>query len=164
MATGCLQKPRTPSVATSAQRYNPPMLATRSGTCRRRILAALSAVGGIALLPSAVWGEGAVRLLDCTVVRVCDTAGMCETGAGAVSFRMEPVQVGPDGTGRYELEYGDTKVAMNSLSDIGPFVWTAGAERNTLLASSETNFLWHRLSLDAVPAATVRFLACTIRQ
>jgi hypothetical protein len=105
-----------------------------------------------------------VRLLDCTVVRVCDAGGACEAGTGAVAFRMEPLQVGPDGSGRYELQYGERNVAMSSLSDSGPFVWTTGVERNTLLASSETHFLWHQLSLGAVPAATVRFLMCTISQ
>jgi hypothetical protein len=74
------------------------------------------------------------------------------------------VQVGEDGSGRYELQYVDTKTAMSSVSDIGPFVWTVGEERHALLASSETHFLWHRLTLDPAPAATVRFLTCTIRQ
>lgn len=127
------------------------------------MLAALSAFGCLAL-QHAGWGEGAVRLLDCRVVRVCDAAGNCEAATDAVAFRMEPVQVGQDGSGRYELQYGDTETAMNSGSEIGPFVWTVGEERHTLLASSETNFLWHRLTLDPLPAATVRFLTCAIRQ
>jgi hypothetical protein len=128
------------------------------------MLASLSVLGCVALLPNAGRGEGAARLLECTVVRVCNAAGSCETASAAVAFRMEPVQVGPDGSGRYELHYGETATAMDALSDIGPFVWTIGEERNTLLASSDTQFLWHRLKLDPVPAATVRFLTCTIRQ
>ena len=128
------------------------------------MLASLSVLGCVALLPNAGWGEGAVRLLDCTVVQVCNAAGSCEAASGAVAFRMEPVQVGQDGSGRYELHYGETEAAMDALSDVGPFVWTVGEERNTLLASSETQFLWHRLTLDPVPAATVHFLTCTIRQ
>jgi hypothetical protein len=128
------------------------------------MLVSLSALGCVALLPTAGWGEGAVRLFDCTVVRVCDAAGNCEAAMDAVTFRMEPVQVDQDGSGRYELQYGDTKTAMSSVSDIGPFVWSVGEERHALLASSETNFLWHRLTLAPVPAATVRFLTCTIRQ
>jgi hypothetical protein len=128
------------------------------------MLASLSVLGCVALLPNAGWGEGAVRLFDCTVVQVCNSAGSCEAASGAVAFRMEPVKVGPDGSGRYELKYGETKAAMNSLSDVGPFFWTVGDERNTLLASSETHLLWHQLTLDPVPAATVRFLTCTIRQ
>jgi hypothetical protein len=131
---------------------------------RDSLFASLAVLGCSALLPTAVWGEGAVRLFDCTVVRICDAAGNCEPAADAVAFRMEPVQVDPEGSGRYDLEYGDTQTAMSSVSDIGPFVWTVGEERHTLLASSETNFLWHRLVLDPLPAATVRFLTCTIRQ
>jgi hypothetical protein len=135
------------------------MARNRWETCRRQLV-----LGCVALLPTAGWGEGAVRLFDCTVVQVCDAAGNCEATTDAVVFRMEPVQVAQDGSGRYELQYGDTETAMSSVSDIGPFVWTVGAERHALLASSETNFLWHRLTLDPVPAATVRFLTCTIGQ
>jgi len=136
----------------------------RLATGLKQISTSLSVLGCIVLLPNAGWGEGAVRLLDCTIVRVCDAAGICEAASGAVAFRMEPVQVAQDGSGRYELRYGNTDVAMNSLSDVGPFFWTVGDEHNTLLASSETQFLWHRLTLGPVPAATVRFLTCTIRQ
>jgi hypothetical protein len=128
------------------------------------MLVSLSMLGCVALLPSAGWGEGAVRLFDCTVVQVCNSAGSCEGGSGSVAFRMEPVQVGPDGGGRYELRYEDTEVAMDALSDAGPFVWAVGEERNTLLVSSETQLLWHQLTLAPVVAATVRFLTCTIRQ
>ncbi|HSC14879.1 MAG TPA: hypothetical protein VLI71_07160 [Gammaproteobacteria bacterium] len=128
------------------------------------MLVSLSALGCVALRPNAVWSEGAVRLLDCTIEQVCNAAESCQAASGAVAFRMEPVQIGEDGSGRYELHYGETEAAMNSLSDVGPFVWTVGEERRTLLASSEMNFLWHRLTLDPVPAATVRFLTCTIRQ
>ena len=126
--------------------------------------AVLSGLGCLALMPNAVWGEGAVRLLDCRVAQACNAAGSCQAASGAVAFRMEPVQVGLDGSGRYQLHYGDTEAAMDALSDVGPFVWTVGEERHTLLASSETNFLWHRLTLDPVPAGTVHFLTCTIRQ
>jgi hypothetical protein len=39
-----------------------------------------------------------------------------------------------------------------------------GPERNTLLVSSEAQFLWHRLELGPAPKATVRFLTCTFVQ
>lgn len=136
------------------------MVRERWETWRRQLVV----LGCVALLSTAGWGEGAVRLFDCTVVQVCDAAGNCEAATDAVTFRMEPVQVDQDGSGRYELQYGDTETAMSSVSDIGPFVWTVGDERHALLASSETSFLWHLLTLDPVPAATVRFLTCTIRQ
>ena len=98
------------------------MLIHRSEFCRRQMLASLSVLGCVALLPNAGWGEGAVRLFDCTVVQVCNSAGSCEGGSGTVAFRMEPVQVGPDGGGRYELQYQNTEVAMDAVSDAGVFV------------------------------------------
>jgi hypothetical protein len=139
------------------------MLVHRSETCRRQMLVSLSLLGCVAL-PNAGWGEGAVRLFDCTVVQVCNAAGNCEAASGAVAFRMEPVEVGPDGGGRYELKYDEAEVAMDALSDAGPFMWSIGEERNALLLSSQTHLLWHQLTLSPMPAATVRFLTCTIRQ
>jgi hypothetical protein len=118
----------------------------------------------VASLPVAGWSEGAVRSLDCTVASVCDAAGRCEADSGEVLFRMEPVDTASDGSGRYLLRYGDTEAEMDALSDAGPFVWTVGSERDALLASSDTEFLWHRLTLDPAPAATIRFLSCTFGQ
>ena len=140
------------------------MPAIRSAIHQSKALTALSALGLLALMPNAVWGEGAIRVIDCTITRLCDAAGSCQAAAGAVAFRMEPVQLDKDGAGRYQLRYGETQAQVNALSDIGPFVWTVGEERHTLLASSETNFLWHRLTLAPAPAATVRFLTCSIHQ
>jgi hypothetical protein len=113
------------------------------------------------LLPVGAWAEGAVRLLDCAVARVCDAAGACDSGTERVTFRMEPVETAADGSGRYGLTYGGTEADMDALSAAGPFLWTVGPERNALLASSETRFLWHRLTLEPAPEATVRFLECT---
>jgi hypothetical protein len=128
------------------------------------VLASLSALGLTAIFPSTGGAEGAVRLLDCSVARVCNAAGACEPGSGEVAFRMEPVDASADGSGRYSLSYGDTRAEMQALSNAGPFVWTVGTERHTLLASSDTEFLWHRLTLDPAPRATIRFLTCAFRQ
>lgn len=116
------------------------------------------------LLPVAARAEGAARVLECTVTRVCDAAGACSAATGRAAFRMEPVETHADGSGSYTLSYGDTTAAMQALSAAGPFFWTTGDQRNTLLASSETQFLWHRLALAPAPEATVRFLMCTFRQ
>jgi hypothetical protein len=143
--------------------YNSAMRINRSEACRRQKVASLSVLACVALFPTAGWGEGAVRLFDCTVVQVCNPAGSCERGSGTMTFRMEPVEVGPDGAGRYALKYDATEVVMDALSDAGPFVWAVGEERNTLLVSSGTQLLWHQLGLDPVPAASVRFLTCTLQ-
>ena len=125
-------------------------------TARRgRSAAALSLLGLV---------EGGVRLLDCIVTRMCDAEGICEAASSNVIFRMEPVAVGADGSGRYALGYEDIEVAMEAQSVAGPFFWTLPAERNALLPSSETQFLWHRLTLDPEPHASIRFLMCIVHQ
>jgi hypothetical protein len=131
---------------------------------RDRGLSAWSALGLGLLLAGATWGEGAVKTLDCAVARVCDAGGRCETGTGRVSFRMEPEELEAGGAGRYTLSYGDTRAEMEAMSDAGPFFWSVGRERDALLASSETEFLWHRLALEPVPEATIRFLTCSFQQ
>jgi hypothetical protein len=125
--------------------------------------ARMAALGFIGLLPGAAWPEGAVRFFDCTAARVCDSAGNCRAESMQATFRMEPVEMRADGSGSYTLSYGDTQAAMEGISDAGPFFWTVGTQRNTLLASSETAFLWHRLTVDPTPEATIHFLTCTFR-
>jgi hypothetical protein len=61
---------------------------------------------------------------------------------------------------RYESV--DAEVAASSAA--GPFVWDVGNERHTLIASSETEFLWHALTLAPAPTAQIRFLRCIFRQ
>jgi len=131
------------------------------GASIRRMLSALCLTG---LMPAAVQGEGAVRLLECTVVKECDAAGLCETASTQVMFRMEPVEIGTDGSGRYSLRYGDVEAAMDARSAAGPFFWTVGNQWDTLLASSETEFLWHRLTFAPAPSASIQFLSCAFRQ
>ncbi len=125
----------------------------------------LAAIFGlIALYPGMTLSEGAVRILDCAIVRTCDAAGSCQPGTGGVIFRMEPRTVGPEGAGGYTLTYGDTQAEMEARSPAGPFLWTVGSERDALIASSDSQFLWHTLKLDPAPEATVRFLKCTFNQ
>ena len=116
------------------------------------------------VLASGASGEGAVRVLDCTTSRICDAAGNCEPEAAERTFRWEPIQTQADGAGTYTLTDGDTEVPMQALSDAGPFFWSVGSQRNTLLVSSETQFVWHRLTLEPVPEGTVAFLTCAFRQ
>ncbi len=108
--------------------------------------------------------EGAVKLLECDIVRVCDASGSCDAGSGDVRFRMEPVELAVGGAGSYRISYGEFQSPMQAMSDVGPFVWMADSERNTLIASSDTEWLWHELELGAAPRATVRFLSCTFQQ
>lgn len=118
-------------------------------------------------LPIAAWtqfamGEGAVRTIDCKITQTCDAAGQCALVSDAVSFRMAPEALAADGSGTYQISYGDVQASMTATSYAGPFSWSTDSERNTLLASSETQFLWHRVILAGVPEAEIQFLSCTL--
>jgi len=115
------------------------------------------------LLPATARAEGARRFFDCEVQQLCDAAGQCSVAANPVLFTLEPLAVGSDGAGSYRLSYDDNTVEMAALAEAGPFRWTLGAVHHTLLASSETRFLWHQLDLSGTPAARIAFLACTVR-
>jgi hypothetical protein len=160
VASCAIASPSENVAQASLSRLRPYRLQQRAS----RALAAFSVFGLTALLPGLVLSEGAVRLLECTVTQVCDGGGACETASGGVSFRMEPVEREASGAMRYALSYGDTQADMLAVSDAGPFIWTVRDERNALLASSQTQWLWHRLTLDPAPAATIRFLTCSFRQ
>lgn len=116
------------------------------------------------LLPATAWAEGGVRLLECETSLVCDAAGSCDAASDQVTFTMEPLAVDASGAGDWQISYADERSAMSALSEAGPFFWVAGTERNTLLASSETEFLWHGLDLGEAVTARVRFLSCELRQ
>jgi hypothetical protein len=128
-------------------------------------LAVMSPLLAAALLvPCGVSAEGAVRQIECTVVRTCDARGECVPSSGEAAFRLEPIQTFADGSGRYTILYGESRAEAQAFSDAGPFVWNVGTERHALLASSETDFLWHRLSVDAHPEAEIRFMRCVFGQ
>ena len=118
----------------------------------------------LTLLPCTAWSEGAVRIIDCSITNNCDSGGACKTVTEKVIFRMEPMQIESDGSGYYKLSYRDIQAKMEALSILGPFYWIADKERDTLLISSENQFLWHRLRIDPVPDATIHYLTCTFRQ
>lgn len=115
-------------------------------------------------LPVGALAEGAVKLLDCQVLRACDAAGVCADAPASVSFRMEPIELEIAGAGRYRVIYADKEAEMSAMSDAGPFLWSIDRERHALIASSETQWLWHQLTLTPMPEATIRFLSCTFQQ
>lgn len=126
------------------------------------------------LFSSALWlsaviaplalAEGAVRELACSVNKTCDADGICQDAGGDITFRMEPVTVTDDASGTYLIRYQDQQFDMQSLSFAGPFHWAADNEMNTLLVSSETQFIWHHLSLHPNPVARIQFLTCRFIQ
>ena len=108
--------------------------------------------------------EGAVRELDCISLQTCDTKGYCQTETQEVKFSMEPLAVNDDGSGSFAIHYNSYQAPMTSLSFAGPFHWTVGNERHTLLASSETHFLWHQLDTSGSPSARIQFMQCRFTQ
>jgi hypothetical protein len=116
------------------------------------------------LLPALGQSEGARKRLDCQIVRVCDAGGACSAGTGKIVFAMEPIELETAGAGRYTLTYAGTEAEMKAESDAGPFLWSVGRERHALIASSETEWLWHELAFDPGPQATIRFLECAFEQ
>ena len=130
----------------------------------RKGFAIAAGIGLASLLSGALRAEGAVKLLECEVARVCDAGGVCNAGSGAVSFVMEPDDLEDGGAGSYTISYRDTEAAMRAITDAGPFLWTIGRERHALIPSSETEWLWHALDLEARPTATIRFLVCSFQQ
>lgn len=116
------------------------------------------------LAPGSVLAEGAVKLLTCRTATVCDAAGNCEQSAGEVEFRMEPLELEAGGAGTYRIAYGATEHDMTALSEVGPFFWVSDQERHTLMASSNTEWLWHRLSIVPTPSAAIRFMQCAFQQ
>lgn len=129
-----------------------------------RLRGAIACLSVLGLLPATAWAEGAIRVFECTTNQSCDAAGECAAAVEQASFRLEPLAVDATGAGDYQISYGDVRVEMQAFSEAGPFFWITGNERNTLLASSETEFLWHQLSIDPAPASTIRFLSCALRE
>lgn len=116
------------------------------------------------LIPLVASAEGSPRVLECSFLKSCDAVGTCRPDAGKVRFRMEPVVVNAAGAGRYTIRYGTTSAPMQAISAVTPFVWTVAGERNTLLASSDTAFLWHQVKLEPTPQAMIRFMKCRFRE
>ena len=133
------------------------------GTLVRLILS-----GVILLLPFCALAEGAVRLLECSIEEACDPTGSCRPDFGDVVFSMEPLKLDADGSGSYLISYDMSNITqksdMEAKSFAGPFLWNLDREMHTLLANSETNFLWHRLSLTPNPESSIYFLGCEFTQ
>lgn len=116
------------------------------------------------LMPGLLQGEGALRVLDCNKVLVCDESLTCQTESGQVVFNMEPLNLDENNAGSYTIRYDAVQVPMQGLSFAGPFHWRLDNGMHTLLASSESDFLWHSLTIDPQPVTTIRKLDCRFMQ
>jgi hypothetical protein len=131
-----------------------------SVTDRNRVLA----FAALLVVTGSVHAEGAMRILDCEFVDKCNAALACTPESGAVTFRMEPQSLDGNNAGIYLISYGDTRTEMQGLSYAGPFYWRTESAMNTLVASSETEFLWHSLELVQTPVTVIRNMHCRFLQ
>lgn len=110
------------------------------------------------------FAEGAVRTFDCSLQLQCDADGECTPETGKVTFQLEPQLLDAQGAGSYRLVYEDEDVAMQAVSDAGPFTWTLAGVRHTLLVNAADGLLWHQLEFSAAPKATTHRLNCNFSQ
>ena len=116
------------------------------------------------LLPITALAEGALRILQCSLDQRCDGEISCSPESGDVVFNMEPVMLDDKGAGSYEITYEENQSVMTAMSFAGPFFWRTEGEMHTLLANSESRFLWHKLSLSPQPIASMQFIDCAFTQ
>jgi len=120
--------------------------------------------GTFILTPLPTLAEGAMRILECSIEKQCDSSVACTPDSGDQVFNMEPIMLDETGAGSYQISYANNSYEMKAMSYAGPFIWNTGGETHTLLANSETKFLWHRLSFSAKPEASIQFLNCAFTQ
>ena len=141
-----------------------PSMLSRAGAINTTLIRCSLILGLLPVFSQPVLAEGGVRLLDCHQTSQCNTDGRCEANSAAVQFRLSPQSLDEGGAGQYTLLVQGTESSMQALSEIGPFYWTSAQNHHTLLASSETRFVWHTLKLAAKPEGITRFLDCTFQQ
>lgn len=120
------------------------------------------------MLPVPALSEGAVQTFHCTITATCDGAGACAPPGDAaepgITFRIEPVDVGPQGEGDYRISYSDLSAPMTNVTGLGPLLWSEGdGDRHAILFTGETSLLWQ--SFDPASArSVVSFLSCEVTQ
>jgi hypothetical protein len=128
------------------------------------VIPGLAAVLALVMVPQVLLAEGAVRILECKITSTCTASLQCKPESGAVTFRMEPESLDDNNAGTYVISYGDMQASMQGLSYAGPFHWRTDTAMHTLLASSETQFLWQSLELSQPPVTVIRGLQCRFLQ
>lgn len=133
----------------------------RFGMVRRRqpLLVPISLILAALLADSTVAQHGP-RLIDCRIVTMCRPDGSCQSFSGHEPIELTPREKHPDGTGSYQIFYGDVYTTAQAVTDDGPFLWTErGNDRQTLLLTGPKTAVW--ISVDPEPAfSRTLFLAC----
>ncbi|HWK52744.1 MAG TPA: hypothetical protein VNR18_00090 [Hyphomicrobiales bacterium] len=141
-----------------------PFAAKPTTAACRHVLQTLLLGGAALLLPITALAEGSPRRFDCAIIQSCDADGNCQSSDESITLHLEPQQIDADGSGTYVIRYGGKEADMRALSEAGPFYWALPSERNTLLVSGDTQILWHRVKLGAVPGTSIDFMHCSFRQ
>lgn len=120
----------------------------------------------LALTPLPAFSEGAVQTFDCMTTSLCDETGRCAPPGdgldGRVTFRVEPIDAGPDGEGDYRISYGDVSSPMTNVTGVGPLLWSEGdGDSQVVLFTGEANLLWQRFDATAA-RSSISFLSCEV--
>lgn len=112
------------------------------------------------LLSPQAHAEGARVYMSCQITSSCDAMGGCAPTRLPFAFELEPVDVGPDGTGQYRILVGggasDAEAARDStLTWTGPQgIW------NQLVFAREPYAIWITRAGGQSRLTLVRFLTC----
>lgn len=118
---------------------------------------------------SSALAEGARQTYDCRATQICDGAGACAPTDEAVTFTLDPVELGRHGEGTFTIRYAG--VEAEAVAAFLPFdvSWAEGRDdlQRLLLGGESADgqglLLWHASRLVA-GTSTLRFLTCDVTQ
>lgn len=121
----------------------------------------------LALAVQPALAEGARQTFDCRATLACDGAGACAASDEAVTFILDPVDLGPDGGGVVTIRRGEVEAEAVVAPPLD-VSWSENGGPQRLLLSGEAPdgralLLWHAARPPGGPAA-VRFLSCEVTQ
>ena len=118
----------------------------------------------VAFLPTPLFAEGAIQSWACAIERLCPSGAQCfDTNQFAI-FIIEPVAVGPDGTGDFTVNRGDDTYPMQDLTGNGLLIWSeVPGDREILSFTGGNTFLWQRYK-GQTDSTDIAFLTCEVTQ
>ena len=109
---------------------------------------------------SGAMAEGARQHFVCDVVTACDALGACAPAEGSWQFTIEPVEVGPQGDGLYNMVYDQVLTQAVVRNDF-TMIWEDDdwTFREFIFTGSKTAIRVSR-ALQSPPMTLVEFLTC----
>ncbi|MGB3407647.1 MAG: hypothetical protein WBA67_09140 [Jannaschia sp.] len=121
---------------------------------------ALLVLGVLSLLPVQANAEGGVQRIACVGGPVCDVAGLCAGQGDDVSFTLAPLDVGPQGAGKYRLTRDGRQTEAFMRPDM-TLLWAEAREGLQMLVLLEDSAaLLVTRATDQGGASKVAFLTC----